>query len=311
LLVLALTALALPGHARAASSPPIARSVAPLAASPLGRGPLEHRTLAGAERATTSDADDVTTADQTHVILFVPKGEPAETIDTDGTLTRSINALRAWFGRETSRFPTLQALAPRMDVTPDGGYDISFVRGEQTEEAYTGMGVIVDELRSTFHADNKRYLIYAAVSVDSPTGGGVCGEGYYPMPGFGVMQYAVVYLNATAGCGARDFADAGGANGGRRSETIAAHEWLHNEGVAPLTATKHCATSPYHVCTASLWVVPPEAGLGYIDPEAVDVVFPIIAGPLSSRSLDRDRDDYLDHPYPWTDLRDSPWLEPY
>ena len=41
------------------------------------------------------------------------------------------------------------------------------------------------------------------------------------------------------------------------------------------------------------------------------ITFPIVTGRLASKVLDRERDDYLDHPLGdvLPDLRDSPWLE--
>jgi hypothetical protein len=180
-----------------------------------------------------------------------------------------------------------------------GGYDLTKVPGDAAADTYTSLEAITTELRRRgFTAANKRYLIYAAVNR-----GGVCGEGEYPDPLGTVARYAAVYLDSAASCGARDFGGGTAASAGK-SDTIAAHEWLHNEGVAPLLAPHTCASSPYHVCTGPLWLG------GDIDPEAHDVVFPIITARLSTMVLDRDRDDYLDHPWPHIpNLRDSVWLE--
>jgi len=53
-----------------------------------------------------------------------------------------------------------------------------------------------------------------------------------------------------------------------------------------------------------LWLV---AGA---DPEESDIVFPVINARLSQKVLDRDHDDYLDHPWPHlANLRNSLWLE--
>jgi len=47
-----------------------------------------------------------------------------------------------------------------------------------------------------------------------------------------------------------------------------------------------------------------------LDPEESDAVFPVITAKLSQKVLDRDHDDYLDHPWPHIpNLRDSLWLE--
>lgn len=228
----------------------------------------------------------------THVVYFVPRDKADQALDTDGTISDSISSMRSWFFAQMGR-------APRMDMASDGDYGITFVSGDHPAASYAKLSDITTELqRKGFNAASKRYLIYAAVNE-----GSTCGASEYPIEPGTTGHYAAVYLDSSAGCGARSFGD-GSATGAGKSETIAAHEWLHEEAVAPLASPHACASSPYHVCTGALWQVP---GL---DPEEPDIEFPVINKPLSQKVLDIGHDDYLDAPWPWIpNLRSSPWLE--
>jgi hypothetical protein len=146
---------------------------------------------------------------------------------------------------------------------------------------------------------NKRYLIYAEIGR-----GDICGESYYPVPPLRDQgQYALVYLGSNAGCVSRDIGDGTTASAGK-AETIAAHEWLHNEGVAPLGAPHYCPGSMYHICTGPLWVSPD------LDPERLDIVFPYITDRLSGMTLDAGNDDYFKTSNPYgKHLEDSDWFE--
>lgn len=276
---------------------PVGRSLAPG-----NEGPVEPAPDAPlGQRATGTDQPDAEpTLNQTHAVYFVPRDRPDESLDDNGTLSRSITGTREWFARETSR-NGLGARRPRMDRLAGGGWDITFVRGDQDAAAYTALSVISSELTAKGLNDpNKRYLIYAALSR-----GGICGEGFYPLPGFPTSgRFSAVYLDSDASCGARDFGGGTAATAGK-AEAIAAHEWLHNEGVASPLSPHHCPGSNYHVCTVVLYLLP-----GDMDTESPDVLFPYINARLSAKVLDRDLDDYLDHSWPHlANLRASPWLE--
>lgn len=262
-------------------------------------------------RPTGIDDEDPTTDAQTHVIYFVPADQTDLGLDTDGTLARAIEGIRGWFGRETSK-EGLPAIRPRFDRLIGGGWDITNVTAPLPAAEYT-LGAIAEELAAQgFNKSNKRYLVFAEVRRDA-TGnpGGRCGESYYGLPVIDSPRVAVVYLGANEGCGAR--AVGGGSAGtAGKSEAIAVHEWLHLEGFMPLASRHHCPTSLYHACTGALWMVPPmtePAEVPRLDPEAPDILFPLIHQPLSDAVLDRNRDDYLDHDLPWNDLRDSAWME--
>jgi hypothetical protein len=262
-------------------------------------------------RSTGGDEPDVVTGNQTHVVYFVPQGKPDENLDANGgPLMKAVDSLRAWFARETASSGQ-PAIRPRFDRRTDGYWDASFVRGTKPASEYSGINDIRDDLIAQgYNKANKRYLVYAALSAGSPANeGGLCGESYYALPGFANRPYSVVYLDANPGCGSRDFGD-GTAGGAGKSETIAAHEWLHNEGITPPAAPRHCASSLYHVCTGPLWAIPhgEPANLGRLDPEATDLMFPLIWRKLANMFLDLERNDYLDHGMPWTNLRDSAWM---
>ena len=248
----------------------------------------------GIERSSEADAPDPTSLQQTHAVYFVPKDRLDSNLDNDGTIANSLRAVRAWFVRETGSL----AVRPRVD-TYNGAFDISFLRGAADAATYTSLDTIVAELRTHGYAEtNKRYLIYAEVDR-----GDVCGEAYYPIPPvLDQGQYSVIYLSSSS-CAARDYGD-GTVAGSGRTDAIATHEWLHNEGLAPVGAPHYCPTSPYHVCTGALWLAEG------VDPEQVDALFPLITGTLQDTVLDRGHDDYLDHGWPWLpNLRASPWLE--
>ena len=246
------------------------------------------------ERASGEDQPDAVGGGVTHAVYFVPKDRPNENLDLSGALVRSIDGMRAWFYREMRK-------QPRFDRIPGtSAYDITYVRGMENAGHYDSLQDIVDELKMRgFAAADKRYLVYAAVNR-----GMTCGEGQFPyVPSSETGRYAAVYLDSVSSCGARDFGGGTAATAGK-AETIAAHEWLHNEGVVPLVAPHSCPPPAHsHACTGPLWLTPEN------DPEAPDVMFPIIVRRLATAVLDRDRDDYLDHPWPYADLRDSRWLE--
>lgn len=295
--VLVLAALPIPSGAapRAAVIRTWALPGAP-AASPGTPAPEPPRTDIGRNN---EDQPDTTTADLTHGIYFVPKDATDESLDTNGSIDRSMKSMRAWFERE-------MGLKPRVDRLAAGGYDISFVRGDRDGISYASLEDIAAELAAKgFGAENKRYVIYAALNM-----GTVCGEGLWPVPLVGSTRgpgYAAVYLDSVPGCGAREFGS-GTAAGAGRAEAIAAQEWLHAEGMVEVAALHHCALGAAHVCTGPL-VAGAYAGMASLDPENADVLFPFVTVALADKVLDRDHDDYLDHSFPHLrDLRDSTWL---
>lgn len=221
---------------------------------------------------------------QTHLLYFVPRDQPDRALDINGIIPRSIDAVRAWFSARMGRTPRIDRISATL-------YDVTFVAGLRDAAEYRLLNDVVNEIDDRFAAPNKRYFIYAEIDR-----GTVCGEGYYPLaPDLDTGRYAAIYLHSDPTCG-------GAVVGNGTAEATVGHEWLHNEGVVPLGAPHHCLLV-MHVCTGPLAVVPD------LDPESPDVMFPFVTGPLQDKLLDRGRDDYLDHPWPYRNLRDSPWLE--
>lgn len=278
--------------AGAASSTLIAGAFAPQSPSEDGPGlpPPAFGSLS-ATRA-TADRDDAASGRQTHVLYFVPKDRIDRQLDTSGAIGRSVAAMTDWFQDQAGRHP-------RLDLTLEGFLDVTFVAGSKPAASYkaasgdTFLDAIASELqqRAGLNSASKRYLVYAEIP-----GRSTCGEGFWP------GRFAAVYLGASSGCGARDLAQAPTAGSAGKAEAIAAQEWIHNEGAVPAVAPHACAIGPGHVCTGAL-------ALAGLDPEAPDVMFPYINGPLSAKRLDPGRDDYYGHRWPTADVADSPWLE--
>jgi hypothetical protein len=208
--------------------------------------------------------------------------------------------LEADIGRPL-RFDTyLDRRTPRLDA--------SFVRGERTASEYApddhpdgAFGAVTEELEHrgwTAGGAVKRYLVYYEGPAEDPN---ICGEAFVPLAG-DFAQWSVVFLDANPGCGARDFGTP--TTGAGMSEAIALQELSHNEGMAPLTAPHQCWAFNFHICTAAAGAV-----LDTLDPESVDVMFPFVTFALRNKALDRDRDDYFEHPFPYRDLSDSPFWE--
>lgn len=273
------------------------------------RAPLDSQPLQPSAPPTDPAARERSEADQpdglpdgapclcTHLIYFRPSDRPDQRLDTNGTIDASIRSLRAWFANSIGRQPRIDRLAGTAQ------FDITHVLGGRTAAQYTTLSSIIEDLRARgLNEPSKRYVIYAAIDR-----GTTCGEATYPYPGLTTTTYAAIYLDSLP-CSARDFGN-GTLGGAGIAETIATHEWLHAEGVVPVTAPRHCTTSPYHLCTGPLWLVPTSVTTP-LDPEQSDVMYPLIDARLSKKVLDRNRDDYLDHGLAThANLRDSAFLE--
>jgi hypothetical protein len=88
------------------------------------------------------------------------------------------------------------------------------------------------------------------------------------------------------------------------SESILMHESTHNEGFVRPESLHQCSAFAFHICTAQAGAI-----LDTLDPESVDLMFPFVTFPLYQKVLDRDHDDYYNHPFPTKDLIDSPYWE--
>jgi hypothetical protein len=251
----------------------------------------------------TVDRPDAILGPQLHAIYFVPSDGVDETFDTNGVIENSVASMNLWFDGQTG------GRHLRLDTFSDGKtsrLDISFVRGSRTTAEYAAdpdgaFTAVTDELEErgwTASPAVKRYLVYYAGPAEDEN---ICGTAFVPLAG-GFAQWSVVFLGANPGCGARDFGTP--ATGGGMSEAIAVQELEHNEAMAPLTAPHQCWAFNFHICTAAAGAV-----LDTLDPESVDVMFPFVTFALRTKVLDRDRDDYFEHPFPYRDLSDSPFWE--
>ncbi len=250
----------------------------------------------------TEDRPDLTQDPAVHVMYVLPADGADGQLDTNGVLEDSAGAMNLWLGQQTN------GRSLRLDTYLDrrtSRLDISFVRLAQTAaqvsesgDAITAVTNELEHLGWTADPSRKRYLVYYEGAAESP---GICGTAYYPLAG-GFAQWSVVWLGSSSGCQARDFGNP--TIGGGMNEAIAWHELFHNEAIVPAAAPHHCWAFTFHLCTAAAG-----AALDTLDPEAADLMFPFVTFPLRDKVVDRDRDDYYDHPFPWRDMADSPFLE--
>src|SRR5918999_1120859 len=249
----------------------------------------------------TADRPDLTQDPAVHVLYVLPADGADGQLDTNGVLEDSAAAMNLWLGQQTNgrslRLDTyLDRTTPRLDI--------SFVRLAQTAaqvsesgDAITAVSTELEHLGWTADPSRKRYLVYYEGAAEDP---GICGTAYYPLAG-GFSQWSIVWLGSASGCQARDFGNP--TIGGGINEAIAWQELFHNEAIVPAAAPHHCWAFTFHLCTAAAG-----AALDTVDPEAVDLMFPFVTFPLRDKVVDRDRDDYYDHPFPWRDMADSPFL---
>lgn len=253
----------------------------------------------------TEDRPDAVFGSQVHTIYFVPSDGADQALDTDGTLENALAAMNQWFEAETGgRRVRLDRYDDRGTLRPD----ITFVRGLQTTAEYSSAGTfeaVTNELAQrgwTASPGVKRYLVYYEGPAESA---GICGTAYFTLGG-GFAQWSVVFLGASPGCGARDFGSP--EIGGGASEAIAVQEMLHNEGQTRPEALHHCAANQGHICTAQAGSQLTRIDRG-LDPESVDALFPYVTFALRDKRLDKDRDDYYQHPFLHRDLALSPFWE--
>ncbi len=255
---------------------------------------------------TTEDRPDTTDLAQIHTIYFVPSDGADNSLDIDGTLEDALAAMNQWFENET---PGRRLRLDTYDLKGVVRPDITFVRGLKTTAEYSSGGTfsaVTTELTErgwSAYPGLKRYLVYYEGPAQSP---GICGTAFFTL-GSGFAQWSVVFLGAAAGCGARDFGSP--ETGAGVSESIAVQEMVHNEGQLRPEAIHHCAANLFHICTALAGSQLTRIQRG-LDPESVDALFPFVTFALRDKRLDKDRDDYYDHPFLHRDLRFSPFWEP-
>jgi hypothetical protein len=249
------------------------------------------------------DRPDVVEGSKLHVIYFLPSDAQDNQLDTNGVLEDSVGSMQTFLQADIGR-------GLRFDTYFDRGtskLDISFVRGDRTASEYSqtdhpdgAFGAVTEELEHrgwTAGAAVKRYLVYYEGPAESS---GICGTAYVNIAG-GFAQWSVVWLGASAACGARDFGTP--EIGGGMSESIALHENFHNEGMVPLEAIHQCWAFQFHLCSGA----GAGAAVDTLDPENIDLMFPFVTFPLRDKVVDRGRDDYYDHPFLHRDMAESPF----
>jgi hypothetical protein len=251
----------------------------------------------------TADRPDEVAGSQAHAIYFVPSDGIDNTLDTNGTIENSILSTKGWLEAQTG------GKHIRLDTYSDRGapvLDVSFVRGLQTAAEYSSTGdaftTVTDELEARgWNADpaQKRYYVYYEGPAEDPN---ICGTAFVSTLGTTMAQWSVVWLGASPGCGARDFGTP--ETGPQMSESILMHESTHNEGFVRPESLHQCWAFNFHLCSAAAGGI-----LDTLDPEAIDLMFPFVTYPLKDKVLDRDHDDYYNHPFPTKDLIDSPYWE--
>jgi hypothetical protein len=233
-----------------------------------------------------------------HIVYVTTTNRPSPPLDRYGVLEVSLRAQNRWMAAQMARKWRLDTFRYRPDprrARRVRRVDVTFVRSGRRSSRLDTVAEVAALLRARgFARSDRRYLAYVASDA-----GDVCGEAEYPLQDGDTGRYAAIFLYSAAGCGTRAFARRPGAPSW--SEAVTLHEFVHNDGVAPLTSPHTCADSPGHICTAPL-------DLTDLDPEMPDLMFPYVTGPLDEKVLDRGRDDYLDHGLPYRDLRDSPFL---
>ena len=231
------------------------------------------------------DAKDQKGKSQIHVIYAVPQDGADRQLDTNGTIDRSVQAIRGWL-REVSQGRDL-----RFD-TVAGSLDISFVRLARTDAQIRARGVFVrDELEKLLRAKgfktrNKLYLVFYDGSSTS-----ACGAGAWPPVLRG--SYAALYLRGEIPgflpCIANAFAADQESPGYWEYALI--HEIFHTLGIV-------ASCAPTAVLS------------GHVGDDNHDLMY---AGalPWHPSLLDINRDDYFDHSNGrCLDLVDSPFLLP-
>lgn len=246
-----------------------------------------------------ADRTDVIRGPQVHVVYLVAADERDRRFDQRGIIDCSVRAFNRWFEKGSQGFTW------RIDTFRWKGRvltDVTFLKSTLDGDELQDPSVVDEELRrqGLDHPD-KTYLTY--VEADA---GSLCGSASYPVIGQHGRR-AAVYLRGDPGCRGDEFGIPGKP---LWVEATALHELAHAEGAVPIGAPRGCAVLdlvPTHVCTPGVVLTEP-AGV-QLDPERIDLMFPFVTEPLSDLVLDRDNDDYFAHPFPYRDLKDSPFLQ--
>ena len=183
------------------------------------------------ERALADRPDEIT-GPQVHILYVLPKDSPDQTLDTNGTIARSVAAFQTWLAGQT--------LGRRLRLdTYQGEPDITFVRLRRTDAEMKTHGKFIRdqieyELLASGFTANKLYAIYYGGGHDSS-----CGDGAWPPKLVG--NVASLYLHGTppgfVPCDSNPLAPSVAQPG--YFEFIILHEILHTLGIVPECAPNH------------------------------------------------------------------------
>jgi hypothetical protein len=187
-------------------------------------------TTSALPRSTVDRPDDRPGA-QIHVLYVLPSDGPDAALDTDGTVSASVQNFQTWLKGQTS------GNGMRLD-TAGGELDVSFVRLTETDAQLAGQGLFMRDAieRGTraagFNDPDKTYAAYYGGSNTA-----ACGGGAWPpaLPG----KLAALYLRATYGAGLPCYDPSRSRTALQLMDLAMLHETLHALGFVPTCALNH------------------------------------------------------------------------
>jgi hypothetical protein len=263
----------------------------------------------GSRERVTTDRPDTTSLAKLHLMYVIPADGVDEQLDLNGVIEDSVASMNAWNAANADGHRwRIDTFNYKNTPLPD----ITFVRGFKTAAEYAASAdgaftALTDELESRGWIDDpgqKRYLVYYAGPAEDS---GICGTAYYSLNTLSQVyaQWSVIFLDAAAGCGSRDFGTP--AAGPGMSEAVALQEMIHNEGIVHSFSPHQCWAFRGHICTALAGAA--TSVVDDLDPESVDVMFPFVTFPLRDKVVDPGHDDYYRHPLPYYDLEATPFFQ--
>jgi hypothetical protein len=241
------------------------------------------------------DRPDVEGQRQIHVIYANPADAPDRFAAFSSAIVRDLAGVDSWWrSQDPTRTPRFDfADFPGCD-SEFGALDLSVVHiaqdsgALQVDDGFVFSTTMAGELsRAGFTDAAKKYLVF----YDGPAPEGLCGRSASSATRGGPAVVSFVFLRGVAGCAIGGY----GSGNGWPAHT-AAHELVHglNDYFAAGTAP-HACEDQAHVCDSAADII----SAGSVHPSFQ----------LSGAVLDVGNDDYYNHPGPWWDVRDSPWLE--
>ena len=192
--------------------------------------PAGHAASAVLPRSTVDRPDD-RPGPQVHVLYVLPSDGADATLDTDGTLTASVQNWQNWLKGQTGGF------GMRLD-TSGGELDVTFVRLAESDTQLAGSGVFMrDAIERSLQSAGALQTgkIYAVYYGGSNTA--ACGGGAWPptLPG----RVAALYLKATFGAGFPCYDPVRSRSGLQLMDLAMLHEVMHTLGFVPTCAPHH------------------------------------------------------------------------